>query len=442
MARLRRSAKPLFVISAVAVIAVVFSACAFLKSGSLSLSQPGGIGSVRVHFVLCTEPEGSSCTPTEDTEEVQYLLGIAVPPGSTPPATITAVRVGGGSPLVFTRNDQVATEIASSSANLKKFAEEEGEAGAEGTQSWPPAGLEGIGYLSAVQPEKEGETIEWNLDPEFGLPVPAGGAPFTGPFGTGIAFGSREIDSGQSSGRPVHCWHFEGPPQEGDAFCLGTLQQGQTGTSDLKLAPPAQGSAYLGGKAPLAFTANFASTAGVVPTFGLTATSTLPGAKLQLSSPTYVPGAPNPSTHLSPPATQTVTVTAPKNAKPGTYEVTLTGKTAQGVAVSQVAKLKITKAKIGLGGVKLNKAKGTGSLSVKIPGAGTLTASGKGVVRTKKSAKSLKKPKTLKLTIRAKGKAKKLLAEEGTAKVRVKVTYKPSSGIAVTKTKTITLKQN
>src|SRR5258707_8691053 len=137
LSRLRRSAKPLFVLAAVAVLALILSACAFIKPGSLSLSQPGGIGSVRVHFVLCTEPEGSGCDPAEDTEEVQYLLGIAVPLGSTPPATINAVPVGGGSPLVFTRNDQVATEIASASANLKKFAEEEGEAGAEGAQSWP-----------------------------------------------------------------------------------------------------------------------------------------------------------------------------------------------------------------------------------------------------------------------------------------------------------------
>lgn len=449
MARLRRFAKPLFVISAVAAIALIFSACAFFKPGSLSLSQPGGIGSARVHFVICTVGEGEGCSPAEDTEEDQYLLGIAVPPGSTPPATINAVPVGGGSPLVFTRNEEVATEIAAASAGIHKLAEEKGEGGNPGAQTWPPAGLQGVGYLSAVQSEQEGVQHEWNIDADFGLPAPADGSPFPGPFATGIAYGVRFIEPGQPGSRLVHCFRFEesleeGPTSSADAFCLGTLEQGQIGTSDLKFAAPAQGSAFLGGKAPLAFTANFASTAGVVPTFGLSATSTLPGAKLQLSSPTYVPGAPNPSTHLSAPAVQTVTVTAPKNAKPGIYEVTLTATTPQGVSVSQVAKLKIAKAKIGIGGVKLNKAKGTGSLSVRIPGAGTLTANGKGVVRAKKSAKSLKKPKTLKLTIKAKGKAKKLLAEEGKgkAKVRVKVTYKPSSGIAVTKTKAITLKQN
>lgn len=453
MARLRRSAKPLFVVAAVAAVALVLSACAFIKPGSLSLSQPGGIGSVRVHFALCSVGSEVNCAPASADGTLQYLLGIAVPVGSTPPPTITATPVSGGSPIVFSLNEEVSKEIAASSASLARELEKTGGTPEEEEEradvrrvvggAWPPSGLQGVGYLSGPVQESKGTSYEWTVDAEFGLPVAAGGTPFAGPFATGVALGIRGVSSESPASRPVHCARIDELEAPKDsALCSGTNQQGQTGTSDLKLAAPKQGSAYLGGKAPLAFTANFASSAGAVPTFSLSATSTLPGAKLQLSSPTYVPGAPNPSTHLSVPATQTVTVTAPKNAKPGTYDVTLTATTLQGVPVSQVAKLKITKAKIGLGGVKLNKAKGTGSLSVKIPGAGTLTASGKGVVRTKKSAKSLKKPKTLKLTIKAKGKAKKLLAEEGTAKVSVKVTYKPSSGIAVTKTKTITLKQN
>lgn len=442
MSRLRRSAKPLFVLVALATIALVFSACAFLKEGSLSLSQPGGIGSVRIHFALCTEPE-PECSPTNETEESQYLLGIAVPPGSTPPATLTAVPVGGGSPLTFTRNDEVATELATSSANLKKLAEKEGE-GEKAPPVWPPAGLQGIGYLSNANFEPEGSQVEWIVNGDFGLPVPAAGSPFAGPFATGLTLGWRKVEPGMPASRPVDCvlWEEGEESEKSDAVCIGTVLSGQVGTSDLKLAAPAQTPVFLGGNAPLAFTANFASTAGTAPAFSLSASSTLPGAKLQLSNPTFVPGAPNTSTHLSAPATQKVTVTVPKNAKPGVYDVTLTAKTAQGASVSQVAKLKVAKAKISLGGVKLNKAKGTGLLSVKIPGAGALTITGNGVVKAKKSAKSLKKPKTLKLTIKPKGKAKKLLAEEGTAKVGIKVTFKPSSGIAVTKTKKITLKQN
>ena len=447
LSRLRRPAKPLVVLVAFALLALVFSACAFFVPGSLSVSQPGGIGPARVHFAICTLGEGEGCTPAEEDEEAQYLLGIAVPPGATPPATLTGVPVGGGSPLVFTRNEEVATEIAAASANLHKLAEEEGEGGAPAARVWPPAGLQGVGYLSGTRVEQKGVKAEWNVDADFGLPVAADGSPFAGPFATGIAYGVRSVEPGQPASRPVRCFRFDGsleesPTTEGQAVCVGTLEEKQIGTSDLKIGAAAKGSAFLGGKAKLSFPFNFATTATPSPSFALSATSTLPKAKFSLSSPTFTPGVPDPTTHRSPTANQVVTVTVPKKAKPGTYEVTLTATTPQGGIVSQVAKLKVTKQKLSLGGVKLNKRKGTATLSVKIPGAGTLTATGKGITKAKKSAKQAKKPKTLKLTIKAKGKAKKQLAKEGTVKVSAKVTFKPTSGTPVTKTKKITLKQN
>jgi len=46
------------------------------------------------------------------------------------------------------------------------------------------------------------------------------------------------------------------------------------------------------------------------------------------------------------------------------------------------------------------------------------------------------------MTIKAKGKAKTALQEEGKVKVKAKISFKPTSGIAVKKTKTITLKQS
>jgi hypothetical protein len=440
LSRLRRHSKPLIALVAFAAMALVFSACASFKPGSLALSQPGGVGSVRVHFALCTEPE-PNCSPSEDTEELQYLLGIAVPPGSIPPATVTAVPVGGGSPLVFTLNNEVATEIAAASANLKKLAEKEGE-GDQAPPVWPPAGLQGVGYLSNAHLEQKGVQYEWNVDADFGLPVAADGSPFSGPFATGLSLGFRQVSPGQSPSRPVDCWRFESEPAESDAFCFGTAEQGQVGTSDLKIAAAATVSAFLGGKAKIQFPFNFATTTSPSPSFALSATSTLSKAKLALGSPTFTPGVIDPTTHRSPTAPQTVTVTVPKNAKPGTYDVTLTAKTPQGGTVSQVAKLKVTKAKLGLGGAKLNKAKGIATLSVRIPGAGTVIASGKGIAKVKKPARKAQKPKTLKLTIKAKGKAKKQLAEEGIAKVSAKITFKPLSGTPVTKTRKITLKRN
>lgn len=445
MSRLRRPAKPLAVLLAFAGLMAALAGCAYLKPNSLSLSQTGAVGPVTVHFALCTEPT-PNCEENESGGTFQYLLGIAVPPGSTPPPTITATSPNGGPPIVFSLNEEVAREMAASSLSLEKLLAEE-EAPPEVRQilggAWPPSGLQGIGYLSAPVEEPDASNLEWSVDAPFGLPVAADGSPFAGPFGTGLAFGFRPVTSEFPANRPVHCVRVESEsPESGSAVCAGNSQQSQIGTSDLKIGAPAKGSVFLGGKAKLLFPFNFATTATPSPSFALSAISTLPKAKFSLSSPTFTPGVPDPTTRRSPTANQTVTVTVPKNAKPGTYEVTLTATTPQGGSVSQVAKLKVSKAKISLGGVKLNKAKGTATFSVKIPGAGTLTASGKGIAKVKKSARKAKKPKRLKLTIKAKGKAKKQLTEEGAAKVGVKVTFKPLSGTAVTKSKKIALKQN
>jgi hypothetical protein len=302
--------------------------------------------------------------------------------------------------------------------------------------------MQGVGYLSGVHQTKVGETTEWNLDAEVSLPVPAEGAPYPGPFGTALAYGFRFVDAGHPASRPVKCAHIEleTPPNEDEALCLGTGLQGQAGTSDLKIAAPTKTSAFVGGKGTVKFPLKFASSASPYPAFALSATSTLKKAKLKLPISSYTPAAPDPSTHLAAPGSGTVTVNVPKDAKPGTYTVTLNATAAPGGGVvSQVAKLKVTKPKLSLGGVKLNKANGTATLSVKVPGAGTLTASGKGLVQAKKKTKKAKK---LKLTIKAKGKTKAQLEELGKAKVKAKISFKPTSGIAVKKTKSITLKQS
>lgn len=429
MSRLRRPAKPLIALAMVIAAALVFSACAYFKSGSLVLTQPGGIGPAHIHFMLCSGPdiEGAGCQPSSNTEDLQYLLGIAVPPGSVVPQTVTAVPTGGGTPIVFTRNDEVAPQFAASSSAIERLAKEEG-APAEfpGIQAWPPAGLEGIGYLSNPQHENENELNEWNVDVDVALPTPAGGAPYAGPFATALVYGARQVNSENPPNRPVRCAIIENEtmPDPSSAICPGVGLKGQVGTSDLRIAAPAKSTGvFVGGQVPVSFGLSFASTAPAAPVIAYTATSTLKGAKAIAA------------------ANGKVTVTVPKNAKPGTYEVTLTG-TAQvpnGASSSAVAKIKVTKPKLKLGGVKLNKANGTATLSVKVPGAGTLTASGKGLVKTKKKSK---KAKTLKLTIKSKGKTKAQLEELGKAKVKAKISFKPTSGITVKKTKSITLQQS
>lgn len=429
MSSFRRLSKPLLVLVAVAGLAIALSACAFFKAGSLSVSQPGGIGAARVHFVLCTEPLGEPCHASETEGEIQYLLGIAVTPGSSPPSTITASPNGGGPPIVFTRNEQVAPQIAAGVGALHASNP------AEVKQSWPPSGLEGIGYLSGVVTETKGPTLEWTVDAEFGLPVAADGSAFSGPFKASPALGFRIVAPEASASRPPKCLTSEAP-EVTDALCLPSEEEAEVGTSDLRLAAPPTASVFVGGKATLPFGLNFGSTAPSLPSFTLGASSNLPGAAVALSSSTFTPPAVDPGTRRSS-GTDTATMTVPGTAKPGTYEVTLTAKTAQGASVSQVARIDVTKPKLKVGKVKLNKANGTAKLPVTVPGAGTLTATGKGLVKAQGKSKGRK---TLKLTIKGKGKTKRLLNEKGKAKVKVKITFKPTNGAAVSLSKKITLK--
>lgn len=83
------------------------------------------------------------------------------------------------------------------------------------------------------------------------------------------------------------------------------------------------------------------------------------------------------------------------------------------------------------GKLKRNKRKGTATLTVVVPGPGTLALKGKGVAG--------KRTAGVKLLIKSKGKAKRRLGRTGKVKVRLRVTYTPSGGAPNTKAKTVKL---
>jgi hypothetical protein len=443
----RRLARPALALIAVAAVALVVSGCALFKPGSLTVSQPGGIGSVRIHFTLCTASlEGTEiCGSNDETTTLQYLVGIAAPPGSVPPATFTATPVGGGAPMVFTRNEEVAPQLAANSGTFAKLLEEIGppenpEEEQEkklleeivGT-AWPPSGLQGFGYLSAPVVELDKAKGEWSADADFGLPTAADGGPFAGPFATAIAYGVRLIDAEKSASRPVRCALLEegSMPNPSEALCLGGVQKAQIGTADLRIAGPTKPvGAFVGGSGQLSYSLKYAGTPPAVPTFSLSGTTTAKGGKVKPASKAFTPAGPT--------AKSKVTVSVPKKTKPGTYQVTLNATTPQGGVATGVGKLKVTKPKIKFGGVKLNPGNGTATLKVKVPSGGKLTVSGKGVA---KATKKSKKKKTLKVKIATKGSSSNQLETAGSLKVKIKAKFKPSSGIAVTKTKSIVLKQ-
>lgn len=423
--------RTLLCLTALTLAGVLLSGCAFFKDGSLQLSQPVGIGSVRVHFELCSVGEGEAeCEPSdEEGQQGQQLLGFAVPAGATAPATITAApKAGGAQPIVYTRNDQVGAALV---------------AEAEGTPEtpWPPAGAQVIGYISEVIAESPTPLQEWTVDAEFGLPPAADGGASAAPFPVTIADGWRAVSAAPNlpATRPLDCTEGEGKIPIEALISQCYVEEGKTlGVSDLKIQAPKTTTAFPGAQAKLTFGLDAASSVAPPPSFGLGGTTTLRGASVSISERVFTPGKVGGASFRAPLATRQLRVTVPKKAKPGTYEVTLTGTAPGGGAVTATTTLKVILATVKLvGRPKLNERAGTAVLNVKVPGAGSLTVSGKGIIKAKKTAK---KAKVLKLTVRAKGGVKAALLASGSARLKPKLSFKPVSGATTTKSSSLTLK--
>jgi hypothetical protein len=265
-----------------------------------------------------------------------------------------------------------------------------------------------------------------------------------------VAWGWRQVNEEHPAGRPIDCeeYGFGSPPTSFPYFYGGCEwdEEVTVGVSDLKVRAGAASSVAAGGRATVPFTLDFASTAEPPPSFSLTASSSLAGATAAPHPGTYAPANLDPETHRAPQAGIPVAVGVPATAAPGTYDVTLTATTSSGGSVSRTAKLTVTaapaplpaKPTIALGKVKLNRRKGTATVRVTVSEAGTLAVSGKTVRAVKRKATG---PKSLKVTIRAKGRAKKALAKKGKAKVRAKFDFTALSGSTASRSRSLTLKR-
>src|SRR5262249_45619009 len=93
--------------------------------------------------------------------------------------------------------------------------------------------------------------------------------------------------------------------------------------------------------------------------------------------------------------------------------------------------------KFAFGKLKRNRKKGTATLAVILPGAGTLSLSGNGVAG--QPAQAVSSARTVRLTIKAKGKRKRKLDRMGKVKVTVKVKFTPTGGDPNTQARTVKL---
>jgi hypothetical protein len=96
------------------------------------------------------------------------------------------------------------------------------------------------------------------------------------------------------------------------------------------------------------------------------------------------------------------------------------------------------------GKLKKNKNKGTATVAVNVPGPGTLSLTGKKVksqrpARAATASRAATAAGTVKLLVKAKGKAKKKLNKTGMVKVKAHVTFIPTGGAANAQPKTVKL---
>jgi hypothetical protein len=89
--------------------------------------------------------------------------------------------------------------------------------------------------------------------------------------------------------------------------------------------------------------------------------------------------------------------------------------------------------------VKLDKRKGTATLTVLAPGAGSISLAGTPTVKGAEAMANGAGPASV--PIRAAGKAKQKLRKRGKAKVSAAVTFTPQGGLPNTETTSVTLKR-
>ncbi len=415
---IRRSA---LVALAVALVTVVLSACAFYKPESFKGSQPEGIGPVNLHLSLCTQSETEEiCAPSNFSDESQQILAFAVPKGSSAPQNFSVTPTSTGPTLRFALNQNVSQAAAALPPET-------------GKPAWPPAGDEVVGYLSDPYVTHEGEDLEWRIDAGFGLPSGSDGGSFNSIYTAGLVTGARSVDESLPASRPLEC-------EESDSFCE-ISDEATVPVSDLKIsAESSTAAAFVGGEAQVPFKLDFASTvSGALPSFSLTATTSVPGGAASPTEASFAPSSVDGASHRTA-ASRAVAVKIPASTAPGTYQVNLTATNPAGGAATGIATVVVSKPTIKFGKLKLNKSKGTGVLSVTASSAGKLSLSGKGLAKATTTVAAAGKP--VKLTVRPTGKGLKKLSSTGKLKAKAKISLKPSSGITVTKNRSLTLKLN
>jgi hypothetical protein len=296
---------------ATGLLAVALGGCSQFNAPPTG-AQQDVIGAVRISSVVCNTGFGSSDQPSPLTSPSpcdtgsggplnvgQYLVGYMIPDGSSFPTTLTSPDLPANT---FSLSPSYAAALQA--------------------QQGAQAGMHWVGYVSDTVTKVSADELV-HIDADFTLPAQAGGNPFAGPMDIAEVIGDREVDPTYLADRPVDCsesrptgFPIGFPQTEYPTSCIQDSATTDVVTRDLALSAGAGGSVKPGGTITLPYSARFAGPAGPEASFALTAQTDLPGATATPANATLQPAGDSTTP-------ETVDVTVPAGAKPGTYAVTL-----------------------------------------------------------------------------------------------------------------------
>ncbi len=334
--RLTRPGPRALVVTTVVFAALVLTGCVVFQSPPTA-TQQDVIGPVRITATICaSEPDSGSpshpgCPRFGNSSEQanagggtptgQVLLGFSVPVGSASPTNFSSVA---GESLSFTRSPSYEQQLTSLVP--------------------PPSGQVWVGYISApytLDPGPDGAPAKQStVTVDFGLPRPASGWPFPGPFAVRPVVGARSVSSSLPADRPVSC----GDSPFGGGFgsstdCIDDPDQSTTqtnirvATADLGITK--QRTSVLPGRTgPVHFTARWASQFRRNAHFTLSASTSVPG-----GSATPTPSTLDPTVSGGTPVS--VSLHVPAGTRPGRYTVTLRARLANGQTRTGTARVDV-----------------------------------------------------------------------------------------------------
>ena len=308
---MRKHARHLLIIAAVAVTAFAFSGCVFIASQSAT--QLDQIGAVQITTTAGGNGQGN--------EQAQLLIAYRIPTNSSAPASITTTNTTFGGPITFIESSGYESQLTSKSA--------------------PPAGQKWVGYISSTVNVPSSHQ-EFTVQPLFNLQRGADGSAFQGPFNYRVVVGWRIVDGSNPASRPVVC----GSPitQETGDHTNCSSDPGDTNTVATNFQQPTQDLGVLdasdiqavtqGNVARVKYTLDYSGDGNPAPTFDLSATTDLPDATAVTSTPTLTPDEGDSKVR--------VIFRVPVDTEPGDYDVTLVATLPNGQVRSSTHEIAVT----------------------------------------------------------------------------------------------------